>query len=291
MASRRPKNVSAWLGGNRGTMQSGGGRPTGIVDDIAKGIKDIASPWLPAAPGQNRSVTQAQGLARGAAETLDQTFAGGLVKAGTQGNKALAKQAAINAAALGTGYVAGKAIQTAVGAVVKSGVPAKITNKLTGQMVGVHGSPVSGLKTINPTLSQSAIREGYTNPQVYAANPAAGRSLSTATDYSQLSGQGVSPSKGQSGSVYIVKGKIKPIKQEFKKEFQDSAIKLQKDVALKNKLTGSNTETSPVPNLKNFPVIVSGEPFKVVKEFPVKNDLSTFYSDLKRYGAKLPKKK
>jgi hypothetical protein len=40
------------------------------------------------------SVTQAQGLARGAAETLDQTFAGGLVKAGVQGNKALAQQAA-----------------------------------------------------------------------------------------------------------------------------------------------------------------------------------------------------
>jgi hypothetical protein len=52
-------------------------------------------------------------LARGAAETLDQTFAGGLVKAGVQGNKALAKQAAINAAALGTG---GKAAVTAAGA-------------------------------------------------------------------------------------------------------------------------------------------------------------------------------
>ena len=51
MASRnKPKNVSAWLGGNRGTVQSGGGKPMGIVDDIAKGIKDIASPWLPAAP-------------------------------------------------------------------------------------------------------------------------------------------------------------------------------------------------------------------------------------------------
>jgi hypothetical protein len=133
MAARRPKHVSAWLGGNRGTVQSGGGRPTGIVDDIAKGIKDIASPWLPAAPGQNRSVTQAQGLARAAAETLDQTVAGGLVKAGTQGNQALAKQAAINAAALGTGYVAGKAVQ-------------KVVQSLPE--VGVHFSKTPNLKEI-----------------------------------------------------------------------------------------------------------------------------------------------
>jgi hypothetical protein len=96
MARRKPKNVN---------------RPTGIVDDIVDGIRDIVSPWLGTPPGQNSKVTQAQGLARGAAETLDQTFAGGLVKAGVQGNQALAKQAAINAAALGTGYIAGKAVQ------------------------------------------------------------------------------------------------------------------------------------------------------------------------------------
>ena len=281
-------------------------KPKGIADDIVGGIRDIVSPWLGTPPGEARQVTQGKVLARGAAETLDQTFAGGMIKAGTQGNAALAKQAAINAAALGAGAAVGYGVSKAAGAVVKSGVPAQIVNKLTGQMVGVHGSPVSGLKTINPTLGPSAIREGYTNPQVYAANPVVGKSLSTATDYSQitgdqklgrltqyLAGKKTLPPTNDSigGSVYIVKGKIKPIKQEFKREFQDSAIKLQKDIALKNKLTGSNTETSPVPQLKNFPIIVSGKPFKVVKEFPVKNDLSTFYDDLKRFGAKLPKKK
>jgi hypothetical protein len=69
-------------------------------------------------------------LARGAAETLDQTFTGGLVKAGVQGNQALAKQAAINAAALGTGYIAGKAAVTAVGAAAKTGVVPRIVNKV-----------------------------------------------------------------------------------------------------------------------------------------------------------------
>jgi hypothetical protein len=130
-------------------------KPKGIADDIVGGIRNIVSPWLGTPPGQNRSVTQAQGLALQAAETLDQTFAGGMIKAGTQGNKALVKQAAINAAALGTGYVAGKAVQTAAGAVVKSGVVPRIINKATGKTVGLHGSPVSGLKSIDPRISRS----------------------------------------------------------------------------------------------------------------------------------------
>jgi hypothetical protein len=58
MTRRKPKNVN---------------RPTGIADDIFDGIRDIVSPWFGTPPGQNSKVTQAQGLARGAAETLDQT--------------------------------------------------------------------------------------------------------------------------------------------------------------------------------------------------------------------------
>ena len=89
-------------------------KPKGIVDDIVGGVRNIVSPWLGTPPGQNRSVTQAQGLARGAAETLDQVYAGGMIKAGTQGNKALAKQAGVNAAALGVGYGVGKVVQKVV---------------------------------------------------------------------------------------------------------------------------------------------------------------------------------
>jgi len=130
-------------------------KPKGIADDIVGGIRNIVSPWLGTPPGQYSSVTQAQGLARGAAETLDQTFAGGLVKASVQGNKALAKQAAINAAALGTGYIAGKAAVTAVNAGKASGVGARVVNKVKGQTVGLHGSPVQGLKSIDPRISRS----------------------------------------------------------------------------------------------------------------------------------------
>jgi len=93
----------------------------GIQDDIVGGVRRIVSPWLGAPPTQPRQVTRAQGVARAAAEGLDQTFAGGMIKAGVQGDRALARQAAINAAALGTGYIAGKAAQTAASAAAKTG--------------------------------------------------------------------------------------------------------------------------------------------------------------------------
>jgi len=97
-------------------------KPKGIVDDIYKGVTNIVSPWLGTPPGELKQVTQFKEATRVAAETLDQNIAGGMVKAGTQGNKALVKQAGVNAAALATGYVAGKAIQTAAGAVAKTAV-------------------------------------------------------------------------------------------------------------------------------------------------------------------------
>lgn len=109
-------------------------KPSGIIDVV----KDIVSPWLGAPPAQNKQVTQAQGLARGAAEALDQAFAGGLVKAGVQGNKALVKQAAVNAAALGTGYIAGKAVQKAL----------PFVQSRIGKEVGVHFSNVDELQKI-----------------------------------------------------------------------------------------------------------------------------------------------
>ena len=112
-------------------------------------VQDIVSPWLGTPPGQNKSVTQAQGLARGAANILDQTFTGGLVKAGTQGNKALAKQAAVNAAALGTGYIAGKAVQKAL----------PLVQSRIGKELGVHLSDTDNLRNI--TFSPERAGTGF----------------------------------------------------------------------------------------------------------------------------------
>lgn len=123
-------------------------QPTGIIDVV----KDIVSPWLGAPPAQNKQVTQAQGLARAAAETLDQTVTGGMIKAGVQGNQALVKQAAVNAAALGAGYIAGKAAVTAASAAAKTGVVPRAVRAITGRQKSyfVHGSPTSGIKKLDP---------------------------------------------------------------------------------------------------------------------------------------------
>ena len=128
-------------------------QPTGIIDVV----KDIVSPWLGTPPGELKQVTQFKEATRVAAEGLDQTFAGGMIKAGVQGNKALVQQAAVNAAYLGVGYVAGKTIQTAAGAAAKTGVPARIVNKLTGQSVVVHASGTARLPQIDPRLGSQAL--------------------------------------------------------------------------------------------------------------------------------------
>ena len=96
-------------------------KPKGIADDIVGGVRKIVSPWLGTPPGELKQVTQFKQATRVAAEGLDQAFAGGMIKAGTQGNKALVQQAAINAAALGTGYVAGKVVQKGT-QVIASGI-------------------------------------------------------------------------------------------------------------------------------------------------------------------------
>jgi len=201
-------------------------KPKGIVDDIVGGIRNIVSPWLGAPPAQNKQVTQAQGLARAAAETLDQTFAGGLVKAGVQGNKALVKQAAVNAAALGAGYIAGKAAVTAAGAVAKTGVPQRLLNTLTRQTVVLHGSPVRGLREITPQI-RNYPGQGQLDivPQVFVANPRTENAIKTALNYSEKSGlqSQIGGIYGNPGSVYIGKVKTKNLTspQDLPKKIAD----------------------------------------------------------------------
>ena len=124
-------------------------KPKGIADDIVGGIRNIVSPWLGTPPAQNNKVTQAQGLARGAANMLDQSFAGGMIGAGVKGPKALAKQAAINVAALGVGYVAGKVVQKAL----------PIVQSRIGKELGVHLSDTDKLRNI--TFSPERAGAGF----------------------------------------------------------------------------------------------------------------------------------
>ena len=160
-------------------------KPKGIADDIVGGIRDIVSPWLGTPPGEARQVTQGKALARGAAETLDQTFAGGMVKAGVQGNAALAKQAGVNAAALGAGYVAGKVVQKVVPVVknrLQTVVPI-LENKL-GKEIGVHLSNTDNLKNIKFSPDRVGIGSEHMDVEIgqtYKFAPYAGRHVGQRT--------------------------------------------------------------------------------------------------------------
>jgi len=158
--------------------------------------------------------------------------------------------------------IAGAAGVTAAGlgarAAIKTGIPARVVNKLKGETVLLHGSPVYNLKEIKPSLSPYAKQAGYTTPEAYAVNPLKTRDLMTAwrnaSDYAQLSGSGVKGVGG--GSVYIVKGKTSGF-------------------------------TSPL----EYPVVSSSQPLRVVKEYRAITGPLNFTKDLKRAGVKLPKRK
>jgi hypothetical protein len=141
MTARRPKDVSAWLGGNRGTVQSGSSTEQQV--DTGGGEKDAVNSTL------------ALGLA-GAA---------GLTAAGVALNR--------------------------------SGVLARAKNAISGQTVGLHGSPVPGLKSIDPRISRSDVETGIPTvsfmrtdvpPQMRASN------VSVNQQYA-----------GSQGSIYVVK--------------------------------------------------------------------------------------
>jgi len=125
----------------------------GIQDDIVGGVRKIVSPWLGAPPGELKSVTRAKGAARGAAETLDQTVTGGLIKAGVQGNTALAKQAAINLAGFAVGATAaqviGKVVSKAAPTIAKVAAKTNLSSELApGQDLAFHFSNKPNLRVI-----------------------------------------------------------------------------------------------------------------------------------------------
>lgn len=75
-----------------------------------------------------------------------------LINMSTKDKLGAALEAGIIGAATGGGIVAA---QKGIRAAVNSGIPARIGNKVTGQTVLVHGSPVKGLTTIKPNFSRA----------------------------------------------------------------------------------------------------------------------------------------
>jgi hypothetical protein len=114
------------------------------------------------------------------------------------GPTALAKTAAIDLAAGAAGAGVGKAA-VGVGRVVsKTGVPARVVNKLTGQKVVVHASPQTGLNRIDPRLGSNQLPDKNV---VFGWDP---KKSGMRDQITRLAGRYVSKQEGQSaGSIYV----------------------------------------------------------------------------------------
>jgi hypothetical protein len=180
------------------------------------------------------------------------------------GPTAVAKTAAMDLAAGAVGAGVGKGAVGLGRAVAKTGVPARVANKLRGEMIGLHGSPVKGLKEIEPRLSEWS-PEGSA-PKAFAANPSFKPSSAprgagipsareTALDYALGYSSPFKPKAP--GSVYVVKAP---------------------------KYEGRG---------KNPMILASPKPLKVVAEIEVMDPLRNVKlgDALRRAGVKVPKKK
>jgi hypothetical protein len=97
------------------------------------------------------------------------------------------------------GRGAGKGVTAGMGRVVsKTGVPARVVNKLTGQKVVVHASPQTGLNRIDPRLGSNQLPDKNV---VFGWDP---KKSGMRDQITRLSGRYVSKQEGQSaGSIYV----------------------------------------------------------------------------------------
>lgn len=216
----------------------------GVGNSIINGIRNIMSPWSQTTPDELPQVTQFKAVNREVAQTLDQTITGGMISAGIKGNKALAKQAALNAGYLAGGYVAGKVVGKVAGAVVESGLPNRLKNTLLNQSVVVHGTgrPIVG-NQIRPTAGSP----GSPNEAVvFAWNP----------KYNPPDQKWIAPAAGEyAGRPYykggvevpgegnVVVGTVKN-KNLAKGEYEGSPLAMSKGPMKINEVVKYNSNTS-----------------------------------------------
>jgi len=180
---------------------------------VASG-RTAAGQTQPLTPGDQGLRTLGQGISL--ANTYLNPYAnttrkalGAAVNRDRQSLTALSKSAALDAAITGTAYVAGKGIQAGINAAANSGIPARIGNKITGQTVLVHGSPVRGLNEIKPSLSRAMPNEARVfGMRTDVPLNVQGSTQSVTTGYAEGSSW-VGTSRGQipqgGGSLYVIK--------------------------------------------------------------------------------------
>jgi hypothetical protein len=158
--ARKPKNpindivdtVGAWLGGNRGSMPSSGAGAAWQAS--ARSAAQSGNTNL--VKGLGEVPVQLGALGMGTSAQVQRDVMYGVPGAGTQAAKEAAVSYVTGAAA---GYGVGKVATKVAGRVVESGVPARVVNKVTGQKVVVHGSPVSRLTKIEPRVGSNQLPE------------------------------------------------------------------------------------------------------------------------------------
>ena len=141
--------------------------PTDVVN-WASGIvasgRMAAGQTQPLTPGDQGLRTLGQGISL--ANTMLNPYAnttrkalGAAVNRDRQSLTALSKSAALDLAITGGAAVAAKGVQLGINAAANSGIPARIGNKITGQTVLVHGSPVRGIQELRPSYSRAMPNE------------------------------------------------------------------------------------------------------------------------------------
>ena len=137
--------------------------PKNPINDIV----DTVGAWFGGrGPGTNPQVRAAMDATRAIGKVVD-TATGGFGQAvvsdaqrmaasGSSTPSALYKTAAVNLGAAAVGVGAAKVVGKVAEKVVESGVVARAANKVRGEVVGLHGSPVKGLKQIEPRIGTYA---------------------------------------------------------------------------------------------------------------------------------------
>ena len=133
---------------------------SGIVNTakVASGDKPALTPGDAGVRTMGQGISLANTILNPYSNTTKKLL-GYAVNQDRQSLTALSKSAALDLAITGTAMAAGKGIEMGINSAIKSGIPARIGNKITGQTVLVHGSPVRGIQELKPSFSRAQPNE------------------------------------------------------------------------------------------------------------------------------------
>jgi len=243
------KTVGNWLGG--------AARAYADITDRSRDVQPGRAARVQAALDATRAIGKVVDIATGGVGSSVVSDAQRMAKTGSSTPSALYKTAAVNLAA---GVGGAKAAQVAGRAVAATGIPARVANRVRGEIVGLHGSPVKGLKQIEPRKGTYAPKNAQ--PLAYAANPKFREAVSDAEDYAMGYSAPVRPT--ERGSIYVTKAK------------KSAVVKPE---------SGAPISSSPI--------FASREPMNVIAEVSMYdlNRQQNLAKILKRAGVKVPKRK